>query len=413
MTVARLTRKERNAAQKARKSVHKRKRVTVGRWSFQNAVDECEAAGFEIHTDAAVEWDKQTAVLSMRKMLMQDGRAIRISSIMEGNTCAVPLTAEQKVVINAKISATLKQCEHQQRHWLERASFEEAMRILDMDDQFDRATVPDGLGAEFLLRRKGTELWAAIQVKSAVAHPDEQLDLHLAATDGDKGGRYEHLVILGVGVAPGCVPPDSSALFDAVVDVELFVFNRASDMPNKNLTPSPRRQQTDLYGDNRYVVDFDTPERLDIMCSYFEQCIDNNSKWTKADAWFGPQLNPNVSREHKEEVLNCKALGDLLGHERLRAPNAQGETVDVVLELDDREMCISLKTASISRSGFRFKLKKAVNSHFCDVVLAFHIDKKTQERTHVSVIAAKRAYVKTAKSFNWSLTKMYGTTRSI
>jgi hypothetical protein len=235
-------------------------------------------------------------------------------------------------------------------------------------------------------------------------HKDAQTE---KSADGDVGGRYEHMVILGVGVAPGCVPPHSCATFDAIADVEvtqLFVYNRASDMPNKSLEPHPRRQEDDVYGDHRYVVDFDTSERLDITCTYFEQCIDKNSKWRKEDVWYGPELNPTVSKTHKEEVLNCKALGDLLGHERLRAPNAQNETVDVVLVLNTREVRISLKTATLTKKGFQFYLGEAVNSHFCDVVLAFHRDKKTQERTYVSVIEGKRAYVKEKKYFTWSLT---------
>jgi hypothetical protein len=65
---------------------------------------------------------------------------------------------------------------------------------------------------------------------------------------------------------------------------------------------------------------------------------------------------------------------------------------------------ISLKTAVVSKKQFKFKLGKAVNNHFCDVVLAFYKDRRTQERTHVSVITGKRAYVKTAKTFSWSLT---------
>jgi hypothetical protein len=406
MTAVRATRKERNTAAKARKSKYKRARVTVGPWSFENAVKECVAAGFKPHTNAQIQWAEQTAVQHQRKMLMQDSRAIHMHSIMSGHTRAVPLTTEERAVINAKISETLKQCEHQQRHWLERASFEAAMCVLDKNEQFEKATVPDGLAADFLVRRKGTELWAAVQVKSAVAHFDERLKFpHLSSIDGDKGGKYEHIVILAVGVAPGCVPPDSTSAFDAIADVkvkELFVYNRASDMPNKTLQPYPRRKAADLYGDHRYVVDFDTSERLDIMRTYFEQCIDSNSKWTKADAWFGPELNPRVSKGYKEEVLNCKALGDLLGHERLRAPNAQGETVDVVLKLGEKEVRISLKTAVIRKKGFQFELKKAVNSRFCEVVLAFYLDRKTQERTHVSVIAGERVYVNENKSLSWS-----------
>jgi hypothetical protein len=303
MTVARPTRTERNAARKVGLSVHKRTRVTTGPWSFENAAKECEAAGFELHEDAKSEWDEQTIRPSVRKMLMKNGRAICLNDIMKGHTRAVPLTAEQKAVINAKKSATHKLCEHKQRHWLEVASSKAAMLMLDAEEQFETSTVPDGLGTDFLIRRKGTELWAPIQVKSAVAHPDEQLQFSkLQSKDGEKGGKYEHVVILAVGVAPGCVPPDSSALFDAVADVkvkELLVFNRASDIPNKKLVPHPRRQASDIYGDHRYVVDFDTPERLNNMCTFFKECIEKNARWSKGDAWYGPELNPIVANRHK------------------------------------------------------------------------------------------------------------------
>jgi hypothetical protein len=406
MTVARPTRKERNAIRTDGLSKHRRKRVTSGLWNFESASEECEAAGFKMHNDAQIEWNKQTAPQSQRKMLMKNGKLIKMVNIMSGATRAVPLTAKEKAIICAKRSKTRLQRGYKQLHWLEVASFVEAFHILNVNQLYEYATVPDSHGADFLVRRKGTQLWCPIQVKSAVAHPDERITFSkLKAADGDEGGRYENMVILAVAVAPGCMPPDATAVFDAVADVEvkeLLLYNRASDMPATTLRPCPRKHSADQYGDDRYVVGFDDIERLEIMRTNFVQCIEANAKWTKADAWFGPELNPSLRNLHIEELRNCKTLGDLLGHERLRAPHAQGETVDVMLLLDNREVKISLKTATLHGKGFQFKLHKAPNCHFCDVVLAFCYDKVTQERTHVSVIPSQRVYVKDKMCFSWS-----------
>lgn len=101
-----------------------------------------------------------------------------------------------------------------------------------------------------------------------------------------------------------------------------------------------------------------------------------------------------------------KALAAVFGGvQHLGAPLAQMETVDVVLQIENVHYRLSLKTASLdSGNGFRFSKHQAPNCHFCDGLLAFYVDRKTQERTHVSVISAYEVYTGEGETFCWSKT---------
>jgi hypothetical protein len=398
--------KQKVAATKISRNKSKPTRVHSGLWNFRKAAEECTAAGFSVHSDAEEHWEQQKTYHSGRKMLMKDGIEVALQSILDGAIKAIKLTKEEKAFINAKISDTQIKNDNRQQHWMEVAAFNEAFRMLNSNGDFEYETVPDNLGPDFLVRRKGTQLYCAIQVKSAKVHDGADTSYHISKKDGNI--KYKHLVILAIGIDPQCTKPEN-VLFDDVADVkvkELFLYNRAGDMPNKTLEPYPRQNANDKYGDTRCVVGFDNEERLDTMRENFETYITLNSKWTKQDAWFGCDLTYGLEkRMHYAEVLNCKKLAELIGLDNLRAPKAQGECVDVVAVVNGVDVRISLKTATMANGSHFFNKRAAPNAQFCDLILAFYYDKATQVRTHISVIPSEKVYGTKTKNFCWGVTK--------
>lgn len=403
VSYAMRTIKEKVAANKARRLLFTRTRNTSGEWTYDEAVQECEEAGFKVHSQSRAYWNQQTISPSYRKMFMSDGAKVSVRQIMSGATRAIKLSPAERKINNAKVAVTREKRGYGQMHWMEIAAFTKAFPILNYDNSLEYQTVPDQLLSDFLVRTKGTDLWSAIQVKSSIVHEDADTAYRIKQSDGE--GKYKHQVILAVGLAPGCTRP-SSSVFENVSDVEvkeLFLYNRAGAMLNKTLEPYPRRKMDDKYGDTRYVFGFDSEQRLNNMRENFKAYVNKNSKWTKSDAWFGLELNPGIEKlQHYGEVLNNKALANLIGIENLRAPMAQNECVDVIAIIDKQEIRISLKTCSVASNCFFFHKRAAPNSHFCDVVLAFYHDKTTKERTHVSVLSSKDVYCKGTKNFCWS-----------
>ena len=98
-----------------------------------------------------------------------------------------------------------------------------------------------------------------------------------------------------------------------------------------------------------------------------------------------------------------------LGFDNLSAPQTQNETVDVILTLHSSIYRISVKTVTESKNELKFERKSAPNNHFCTHVMAFYIDRKTNTRTHVSILSARDVYDNKAETFmraySWSTTK--------
>jgi hypothetical protein len=401
--MARPTRAERNIVKNERTKKHRVKRVTEGKWNFAKAVIEIKKRGFVHHRDAEAHWNSQTIIPCWRKMLMRDNRAISLRNIMGGNTFSRKRTSAEKAESNAKCAATHRERGSEQQNWKETAAWVKGIDKLDPEGLFEVMPVPDGLGTDVLVRIKGAQLWAPVQVKSATVHKDETSNYGIHKKDGD--AKYKNMMILAVGMA---LAKDCKAeSVDHVPDVsieELFLFNRANDFPDTTLRPIPRTKANDKYGDSRYVFDFDSNERIVTMQKKFHQYVHQNSKWTQEQVWFGTELNMDIEKQHHyQEILNLQTLAHEVGITNLRAPLRQHETTDVIMLIDDKEVNISVKTAKIDSNGFQFDLKKHPNDHLCNIVLAFYKN-AYGTRTHVSVLSSKRVYVQSRKSFNSSAT---------
>jgi hypothetical protein len=262
--MTRPTRTERNAVDVARQTKRRVKRVTKGRWNFEKAVKECVHRNFVPHADAEAHWNAQTIKPSVRKMLMADNRVVVVNHIMTGHSKAIRYTSEEKAASDAKCAATHLARGLKQKNWMEAACWVEAITTLDSNRLLDIMPVLDGLGADLLLRIEGTELWAPIQVKSAIVHDDENTNYGIYKSDGDR--KYKNMIILAVGVSPvrDCKAETVNHVPDVTIQ-ELFLYNCASDFPFSYLGPTPRRTRDDKYSDCRFVVGFDSEER-------FEKC---------------------------------------------------------------------------------------------------------------------------------------------
>jgi hypothetical protein len=414
----RPTRSERNAIKNQSLKERRVKRITVAkRWTFKIAVQEVVHRGFTPHNDAEKYWTQQSAQPRKRKMLMADGNYHMISNILGGSVSPAPLTTAQKEVIKAKKQATrLANGSNMQQNYKEAVAIKALMKLMDEEnEQYDWQAVPDGLAADVSVRLRGTELWAPVQIKSAIVHDDEQASYHVKQTDADATGRYPNMIIVAVGLSPMKQKP--CYVFDYVQDtaiVEVLVYADASDIPTSILKPYPRKKTNDMYGDARYVTGFDSTERLEILKENFMNAVLTRAAYTTHDIWFGAQLNRHIAVNHRQEVLNLKILSDVLGIENFRAPLRQNECTDIILTAKDKEINISLKTATKhSKRGYQIALKKAPNAKFCDIVLMFYRDGRDDIRTHVSVVPASRVYAELLvagyvklhhPSFGWSPT---------
>jgi hypothetical protein len=172
------------------------------------------------------------------------------------------------------------------------------------------------------------------------------------------------------------------------------MYKTASALPYNTLHLHSRTRKDDAYGDARYVLGFDDSSRLEIMKTNFYKAVIEKAKYTTEDIWFGHELNKSLNNiNHKEEVLNLKALAEIVGLKNLEAPLRQNECTDIILFVDDTtRINVSLKSDTKNGSkGYQVKLHKAPNFRFCDIMMVFYRD-NCGARTHVSVVPAKRAY---------------------
>lgn len=414
MVHARPTTAEKRVVNKARSALKAPKYTRAGRWTWNDVVAVCKLALLELHADAEASWFSQKLSPTHRRIKLSNGKTPWFQSILSGNTSGIKMTDEQKAAVNAQISATHKAREYGQQNWLEPAATAAFINLLQehYPDQFDVSAMFDGLGADVLIKRKGTgDAWAAVQVKSSRAHPGEVLHFHLKKTDGALGGRYEHMIIWGLGVDPACNRPVADDGFGAVAAVvlkDILVYQNAGEIPGKVFYPFPRRPgKKDKYGVHRYTVDRNTEEDLNATLTLAVQQIDTAPKFTRYQAWFDPALSRNVKAtdSHKIEVNNIKALAVAIGFDNITAPIVQNETVDIILTLGDISANVSIKTASLNDgnngTGYFFASSVAPNSQFCDVVMVFYVNRKTGQRTHVSVIDARTVYDTKKTSFCW------------
>ncbi|KAG5185059.1 hypothetical protein JKP88DRAFT_255162 [Tribonema minus] len=329
---------------------------------------------------------------------------------MSGLRRSTPPTEDEHQARQTKRSEMSKKHGHGQTGWMETVATKAALRLLDPNGKLQVETLPDGLGADFAVYDPDTGLYAGVQVKSA-----EQNEITtcfgVKQEDGECGGVYETFPILAVALPYGFdreTVKSAMTSFDHVPEVsvaELFLFSNATQFPNTTLRPQPRRHVSDVYGDNRFVIGFDSQARFEIMQQDFFRMVKEKAIWTKAQLWFDvgtgtPNIRPAAT--HIKEIRNCERLSEIVGLSALRAPRFQGETVDVVWVLDGRDVRISLKTAKDNGIGFQFNLAKHPHSQFCDYVFAFYYTEDVI--THISVIGARRVYVEGRKSFNWSTT---------
>lgn len=414
--IPRKTREQRNAEIISYQKLRRIPRLTEGSWTYSKAVIEAKARKFVVADGAEYFWNQQTCTGIKRKMrVMYYGKRkdVHLNHILSGHTRALKPTIEEKRASCAKQSATVTARNLGQVNWMEAAGIHAAMKILDPQGLLEVRLLFDGLNADFLLRPSNSteDAWVPVQMKTGEAH-DGCVYLNVKKEDGLPGGKYHGMIIIGavLDVDRDAVKK-TMEVFGAIPGVkvtELFLYGSASDIQGtSSLSPYPRRQQDDKYGDHRFVVGFDVEQRLGRMQSKVQHLVHTIPKVTYEDACcsFGPgTLNVKLNEKRLQEVLNIKALAEVVGIESLRAPALQNFTTDIIWDLGDMSINISLKTATVnndgSYGGYCFELKAAPYAEHCHVVMAFY--KEGTQRTHVSVICARRVYDTNQTCLCWS-----------
>jgi hypothetical protein len=115
-----------------------------------------------VHENARAEWDKQTCNPSIRKVWMSCGKKPTLNSVLSGASSGLKRTAEQQAATSALIAATRKarNCGH--NHWLEVSAWSAFFDLFEkyFPQQLEVQPLPDGLGADLIVRCKGCEKWA-------------------------------------------------------------------------------------------------------------------------------------------------------------------------------------------------------------------------------------------------------------
>jgi hypothetical protein len=413
---ARKTREEKNDDNRVLYSSRKIPRITKGNYDWPKVEKELKERGCGIQDGAKKYFEKQKCSPKNRKIMVirtDETHVTRCLRFMiSGRDMPNYPTAEQIKASRAKRSATLIGRNLGQLHVWEAAAFK-AFASLPIFEQYEVRHLMDGRGADKAIRLKGTDdNWTLLQIKSGT-YNDHRVQFGVKKSDGLSGGKYEHFAILALAFAePDRVAARQATEYDHIPDVELvyaIFFSNASLMPGKHLAPY---KSTDL-GDNRVWFGSDNKAKNDRFVKLLHTGIEESSKHTLEQANFScgaGSCNSNILEinEHYQEVLNGRVLARLVGMDALSAPLSQNQAIDIVwhMKAGDR-IRISLKTASIHHGGkyggYKFDLKKAPGAVHCDVVMAFYKDEQGL-RTHLSVLSARRVYVRNKNSFCWSYT---------
>lgn len=251
MTTARKTREQRNAERVVLRKSRKIPRVTKGLFTFDKAVEEVQARNFVVSSEAEHFWNQQTCSASSRKVrVLQHGsqKDVCLDNILKGSALSSKPTAEARKASNAKNSATHVALSNGQTHWMESAGINASMRVLDPHGQLEVRLLPDGLGADYLLRIAGSteDAWVPVQMKTAEGH-DGHVQFKVERKDGLPGGKYHGMVIIGAVLmkVDRKAAKKTMKVFGAIPEVEvteLFVYKSASDIPGAFLTAYPRRK---------------------------------------------------------------------------------------------------------------------------------------------------------------------------
>lgn len=442
--VSRLEMNERTAK---RHRIRKIPRVTAGIYDYIKMTKEVTARSWIVARDCQEHWDEQSTLPSWRTVRVSsidfpEVRSIGFNHILSGHTMAFAQTEEQlKARDKLKSERRIAQG-HGQQHWKE-ASIMKAFfswikehfseyfaELYDWDCSYIPA--PDGLSADCLIKINGE--FIAVQFKSAT-YLDRSMVYSVKKSDGDPGGRYDGMILVAVAAEfDRCTKQTSH--FDHVDSVsikEIMIFPDASFIPGSVLVPRNKRSDVnDSLDSYRWSseVDGDNQKTLASLLHHFEHGIDLAKRESQYNFFYTYGIgtpNPSIKNGHGElsircivaifwiltsfcfvyfaEIINGGILANILGINKLSAPFQQGQITDIILNLDGSKINISLKTAktNISKECFIVNLGRDVTrptARHCNIVMAFYQGAQ-DERTHVSILCARRVYNTKSKYFCW------------
>jgi hypothetical protein len=374
-------------------------------------------------------WDAQTCQPNTRTFCHEDGTPTpRYNSLQNGVTRATRLTEQEeksaKLAVSEKISATQMNLKLGQLNWLESAAIKAFVTCLESRGySVGLERMPDCVIVD-LCATYGS-FTAPVQVKSARGLPGASVNLNVNKHDGSTGGRYEDHILICLIVS---AVEDDCKQFDDLQDVdimELYIMKSSAIKAGfgpvvYDHTPGSKRGRKNAYENFRYVFGRDGPDKFDALMGSFESNIKEiytKRGWTREHCFFtfgAGSPNTTIGPSKQIELLGMKAVHDALIPFQPRAPLRQGETVDIMFTQSEDTNClvrVSLKTAEYHHlnqqtkaySGFQFKLMKAPNSDYCDIVIAvqFNVQNRRQA-VSAYVFDAKDVYNINHKAFCWN-----------
>jgi hypothetical protein len=277
-----------------------------------------------------------------------------------------------------------------------------------MIDTYDRnwevAPVFDGQLADFMIRRREWPpgQWVPIQMKSA-----SECVIGKTTNYGCIRGRYIGVFVVCVGMigyvhrTTDVVDPNDSANAPECSLGELWNLGSCNNTPGENFTPTFGVPYSKMISTDRRL-DFYSAT-IEVQRIFAEKLLGDIEKWpqqTLNQILFdvnNPKLKTKVEKDGFKVVDEALLLAKL----SLKPVWRQNECVDYSIEKIETPgqplVFVSGKTGSLTKNKNdpkqrRFPLRKAVNKHFCDVVIASYAGAHHK----VAVMSHETVYVKGA-----------------
>ncbi|KAG5179192.1 hypothetical protein JKP88DRAFT_247611 [Tribonema minus] len=347
----------------------------------------------------------QGKCMSKCTMLLADGSVTpTYNNIQSGHTSPPNMPMEvvqaRKEAGNAKRSVTHKARGLGQTHHLEQTTFEALLDVTSLRGVLEYPWAPDGVSVDVALRCADTaaDAYCPCQLKASDTTDGGQFDFNLSKSN--MLTKYAGRLIVAIGYKQG----DD----DQLSITQVFVLSHADDMPGKSLCPMVHPQRKDAFANNRFRMDDDEQRKL---CR--ERILEGMRKvphHTLYETFFSLEVNRNVSKNHKMELIGLKHIYNALPtNTTMTLASDKNKTVDFHIHRAEISLGISAKTASLDHkkpdgtsSGFWFEKGAAPDHHKCDWVLVVYLDKSRTIVEGFSAIKGSAVYTDDkGETFGW------------
>ncbi|KAG5187339.1 hypothetical protein JKP88DRAFT_243853 [Tribonema minus] len=348
---------------------------------------------------------QQGRCMSKCTMLQDDGTVTpRFNGLQSGNTRPANASADDinacKEAGNAKRSMAMVAKGNCQMHHYEKETFEALLDVLDLKAELQHHWAPDGVNVDVALKCQdmAVDAYCASQLKASGTTDGGKFNFHLSKSDMQTMYKGQLLIAIGFKRVNG----------DIIV-TQVFVLSHEDDLPGQVLAPMVDPKWKDAFANIRFRMDDE--EQRKACRAIVLQYIHNLPHHPLNDILFSLDVNRNVSKNHKKELLGFKHIKDALpDNTMMTMASDKNKAVDFQLHRSVTSLGISAKTAVMNNKkkdgtsvSFKFHKSAAPDHHKCDWVLIVYLDKTRTAVEGFSAIRGSEVYNEDGKEdFHWS-----------